>query len=138
MKPIKRGDIFYARLNPVVGSEQGETRPVLVVSNNRGNKHSTTIVIVPITGKRKKVFLPTHVYIPPYAGLELDSFALVEQIRTIDRIRLSDYIGRINSKVQSKIDLALAVCVGIDRNFLDTYELFTKRLCSRCKGRIDD
>jgi mRNA interferase MazF len=138
MKPIKRGDIFYARLNPVVGSEQGETRPVLVVQNNLGNKYSPTIVIVPITGKLKKNSLPTHVNVPKDVGLEFDSLALVEQIRTIDRIRICEYIGRIGNKVQSDIDAALAVCVGIEKKFLDVCELLVKSLCSRCEAKFRD
>jgi len=113
MKPIKRGDIYYAGLNPVVGSEQGETRPVLVVQNNLGNKYSPTLVVVPITRRLKKNQLPTHVYIPQTSGLAADSLALVEQIRTIDRMRLREYIGRIGKSVQSEIDTALAICVGI-------------------------
>ena len=116
-KPIRRGDIYYARLNPVEGSEQGRTRPVLVTQNDVGNKFSPTIVIIPITRSPKKNDLPTHVIIPMHTGLKADSLALVEQIRTIDRARFGEYIGRISDTVQSKIDDALAVCVGIDKQY---------------------
>jgi mRNA interferase MazF len=113
-KSIKRGNIYYADLNPVIGSEQGETRPVLITQNDIGNKYSPTMVIVPITCKLKKKRLPTHILIPQSFGLEVDSLALVEQIRTIDNTRLREYIGRIDTKVQKNIDKALAVCIGID------------------------
>jgi mRNA interferase MazF len=114
-KLIKRGDIYYARLNPVVGSEQGETRPVLVVQNDIGNKHSPTIIVIPLTCKLKKPKLPTHVFIPQGSGPEENSVALAEQIRTIDRSRIDRYIGRINSELQAEIDKALAVGIGISR-----------------------
>jgi mRNA interferase MazF len=107
------GLMYFAGLNPVVGSEQGETRPVLVVHNNIGNKHSPTVVVVPITCRLKKNRLPTHVNIPQISGLATNSLALVEQIRTIDRIRLREYIGCIEENIQSEIDTALAICVGI-------------------------
>jgi mRNA interferase MazF len=113
-KTILRGEIYYAGLNPVVGSEQGDTRPVLVVQNNIGNKFSPTIVVAPITSNHKKGHLPTHVKLPQSTGLDVDSLALVEQIRTIDRSRLDGYIGRIDTNIQLKIDDALAVCVGIE------------------------
>jgi len=114
-KLVKRGDLYYANLNPVIGSEQGEIRPILVVQNDVGNKFSPTIVIVPITCSLKKKHLPTHVKIPTSCGLSTDSVALVEQIRTIDRSRFDGYIGHIGSEVQSKIDVALAICVSIAR-----------------------
>jgi len=132
-KSIKRGDIYYANLNPVVGSEQGDARPVLVTQNNKGNKHSPTIVIVPITGNLKKNRLPTHVLIPQASGLNVDSLALVEQIRTLDRTRFGDYIGRIGGVVQREIDNALAACVGIDNNISKKSEILTLCLCSRCE-----
>ena len=108
-KQIKRGDIYYADLNPVIGSEQGDTRPALIVQNNMGNTYSPTIVIVPLTCNVEKKFLPTHVIIPAVHGLDADSLALVEQILTIDRARISDYMGRIGGKVQSEIDSALEI-----------------------------
>ena len=137
-KPIKRGDIYYAKLDPVVGSEQGETRPVLVVQNDVGNKHSPTIVIAPITCNLKKNPLPTHVVIPQSSGLNTDSLALVEQIRTLDRTRFGEYIGRVNSKVQAEIDDALAVCVGISGSPHQKLEILALCLCPRCESNFED
>jgi len=111
---IKRGDIYYADLNPVVGSEQGERRPAIIVQNDKGNKYSPTVIIVPITGKLNKTSLPTHVFIPKTCGIEKDSLALTEQIRAIDRSRLGDYIGSAGKSVMSQIDMALSVSVGLN------------------------
>ena len=110
---IKRGDIFYADLNPVQGSEQSGVRPVLIVQNALGNQHSPTVVIVPLTSS-KKAFLPTHVRIARTGSLVADSTALCEHVRTIDRRRLDGYIGRINENTQMAVDAALAVSVGLD------------------------
>ena len=112
---MKRGDIFYADLNPVVGSEQGNNRPVLVVQNDTGNKHSPTVIVTPITGRLNKNPLPTHVLLPKACGLERDSLALTEQIRAIDRSRLGNYIGRAGKSAMSQIDTALSVSVGLDK-----------------------
>jgi len=133
-RPVKRGEIYYADLSPVIGSEQGETRPVLITQNDVGNKYSPTTVIVPITGNLKKCRLPTHVVIPESSSLDADSLGLVEQIRTIDRTRLGAYIGRIGGKVQAEIDNALAVCVGIDKNLSKKAEVLTLCLCPRCES----
>jgi len=137
-KRTKRGDIYYANLNPVIGSEQGENRPVLVVQNNVGNAHSPTTVIVPLTCNINKSSLPTHVIIPKIHGLEADSLALVEQIRTIDNSRIDGYIGRINRSVQSKIDHALEVCVGLKNKRSAKGELMTLVLCRRCENDFRD
>jgi mRNA interferase MazF len=112
-KQIQRGDIYYADLNPVVGSEQGECRPVLIVQNNTGNKHSPTIIITPITSNLNKNPLPTHVFIPKMNGLEKDSLALTEQIRAIDRLRLNEYIGYAEKSVMSQVDRALLISIGL-------------------------
>ena len=115
---IKRGDIYYADLNPVVGSEQGNNRPVIIVQNNKGNKHSPTVIVVPITGRLNKNPLPTHVLLPKACGLEKDSLALTEQIRAIDRSRLGGYIGSAGKSVMSRIDMALSVSVGLKKSDL--------------------
>ena len=135
---LKRGDIYYANLNPVVGSEQGDVRPVLVVQNDIGNEHSPTIVVTPITKNLRKNPLPTHVLLSTSCGLESDSLALVEQIRTIDRSRLTGYIGRIGRKEQKLIDDALAVCVGIEQRRSPKGELFDMCLCPRCESNFRD
>ena len=137
-KTVRRGDIFYADLNPVVGSEQGDNRPVLIVQNEKGNIYSPTVVIVPITCNLNKKPLPTHTIIPKLCGLAGDSLALVEQIRTIDRSRLGEYIGRIDGKVQKEVDDALAVCVGIDKKAAKKAEILTLCLCPRCESDFND
>jgi mRNA interferase MazF len=137
-KTIRRGDMFYANLNPVIGSEQGDFRPVLIVQNNTGNTHSPTVVVVPITRNLQKSRLPTHVTIPQSCGLESDSLALAEQIRTIDRSRLSDYIGHIGGNVQAEIDNALSVCVGIERHRAPKGEMLELSLCNRCENDFRD
>ena len=114
MNRLLRGEIYYANLNPVIGSEQGGIRPVLIVQNDIGNTYSPTIVIVPLTKQTKKSRLPIHVRIPRSCGLEGDSLALTEQLRTIDRSRLGSFIGRIGIYEQAAIDNALSVSVGLD------------------------
>ena len=93
-RTIKRGDVFYAELNPVVGSEQGGTRPVLIISNDIGNSHSPTVIIAAITGRTQtKAKLPTHTEVKDVEGLDRDSIILLEQIRTIDKQRLKNHMG---------------------------------------------
>ena len=108
---IKRGDIFYADLNPTVGSEQGGVRPVLVVQNNVGNKHSPTVVVVPISSVRKKD-LPVHIRIR-YSGVPRNSTVLAEQIRTIDRRRLQKYVGSLDREFMKEIDRILKISIGV-------------------------
>jgi mRNA interferase MazF len=110
-KMIKRGEIYYANLDPVVGSEQGGTRPCLVVQNAVGNLHSPTVIVTPLTKTIKKTDLPTHVLLSQACGLEADSLALAEQIRTLDKSRLGDYIGRVD---MTAIDIALAISIGLE------------------------
>ena len=112
MQAISRGDIFYADLSPVVGCEQGGTRPVLILQNDVGNRYSPTVIICAITGKPKKP-LPTHAVIAGASRLSRESFALLEQIRTIDRIRLREWIGRLDVHEMEKIDQALSISVGL-------------------------
>ena len=112
MGQIRRGDIFYANLEPVVGSEQGGVRPVVVIQNNTGNQFSSTVIVAAITA-RKKARMPTHVQVYGIALLKQDSVVLLEQIRTLDRKRFLKYIGRITPMTQRKIDKALAISVGI-------------------------
>jgi len=133
---IKRGDIYFANLNPVVGSEQGDMRPCLIVQNNIGNKHSPTVIVVPLTSS-KKAFLPTHVRIIRKGGLLFDSIALTEQVRTIDRTRLDRYLGRIGVGEQIAVDGALAVSVGLAPSRPPTEKVLVLSLCWRCKCEFE-
>ncbi len=115
-KTIKRGDIYYADLNPVVGSEQGGTRPVLVISNDIGNRHSPTVIIAAITSRvRKKKKLPTHLYLEQIEGLPANSIILFEQLRTIDKKRLREHIGMLDSQQILTADNALLISLGLDK-----------------------
>ncbi len=112
-KAIRRGDLFYADLNPVVGSEQGGIRPVLVIQNDVGNYFSPTVVAAAITSRKAKNSLPTHILLENVPGLAPTSLLLLEQLRTIDRKRLRGYIGRISKEKMLEIDAALAISIGI-------------------------
>ena len=111
---IKRGDIYYAELNPVIGSEQGGTRPVLIISNDIGNKHSPTVIIAPITSRiHTKAKLPTHTLIKDFDGLDKNSIILFEQIRTIDKQRLREYLGTLDRRFIHYADKALVISIGL-------------------------
>ena len=115
-RTIKRGDIFYAELNPVVGSEQGGTRPVLIISNNIGNRHSPTVIIAAITGRTQtKAKLPTHTEVKDVEGLDRDSIILLEQIRTIDKQRLKNHMGTIPNNIMARVDKALAISLAMTK-----------------------
>lgn len=113
---IKRGDMFYADLSPVVGSEQGGIRPVVIIQNDLGNKYSPTVIAAAITSQTNKTKLPTHIEIQGNTkGLKNDSVILTEQIRTIDKSRLKEKIGHIDDiKIMNKINNALGVSFGLD------------------------
>ena len=111
---VKRGDIFYADLSPVVGSEQGGTRPVLIVQNDTGNRHSPTVIAAAITSQMGKARLPTHIQLQGQSvGLSRDSVILLEQIRTIDKSRLRERMGRLDENTMSAVDSAIAVSFGL-------------------------
>lgn len=111
---VKRGDIFYADLSPVVGSEQGGTRPVLIVQNDVGNKHSPTVIAAAITSQTGKARLPTHISIVGSSvGLTKDSVILLEQIRTIDKRRLREHMGHLDEQQMGQVDTAIAVSFGL-------------------------
>lgn len=111
---VKRGDIFYADLSPVIGSEQGGVRPVLVVQNDVGNKYSPTIIVSAITSQINKARLPTHIEInAPDFGLPKDSVVLLEQIRTIDKKRLREKIGKFDEDMMRRVDEALRISIGL-------------------------
>ena len=111
---VKRGDIFYADLSPVVGSEQGGTRPVLIVQNDTGNKHSPTVIAAAITSQTNKAKLPTHIELSGRSvGLTKDSVVLLEQIRTIDKRRLREHMGHVDENMMNQVDNAIAVSFGL-------------------------
>ncbi len=114
MKEIKRNEIYYADLNPVKGSEQGGIRPVLVIQNDTGNKHSPTTIVAAITSKEEKAKLPTHVEVGSY-GVERKSLALLEQIRTIDKSRLIKYVGELDGATVKEINEAIGISLGLNR-----------------------
>ncbi|MCR4426839.1 MAG: type II toxin-antitoxin system PemK/MazF family toxin [Firmicutes bacterium] len=111
---IRRGDIFYADLNPVIGSEQGGVRPVLVVQNDIGNYYSPTTIVAAVTSKIKRAKLPTHVELPASTGhLAVDSVILLEQVRTIDKARLRERVGRLDHDIMRKVDRAAEISLGL-------------------------
>ncbi|MFD0671383.1 type II toxin-antitoxin system PemK/MazF family toxin [Cohnella sp. GCM10027633] len=111
---VKRGDVYYADLSPVVGSEQGGVRPVLVIQNDIGNRFSPTVIVAAITAQIQKAKLPTHVEIEAKShGMERDSVILLEQIRTIDKQRLTDKITHLEDETMRKVDEALQISVGL-------------------------
>ena len=111
---VKRGDIFYADLSPVVGSEQGGIRPVLIVQNDVGNKFSPTVIAAAITSQREKANLPTHIELAAAdCGLSRNSVVLLEQIRTIDKKRLKERMGRIAGNSMQEVDRALSISFGL-------------------------
>ena len=114
MSIVKRGDIFYADLSPVVGSEQGGVRPVLIVQNDTGNRHSPTVIAAAITSRLDKAKLPTHIALAEgSAGLNRDSIILLEQIRTIDKSRLRERMGRLDDATMKHVDNAISVSFGL-------------------------
>ena len=111
---IRRGDIFYADLRPVVGSEQGGIRPVLIIQNDIGNKHSPTVICAAITSKMNKAKLPTHVELDSQKyALVKDSVVLLEQLRTIDKARLKDKVCHLDSDILKKVDKALLISLEL-------------------------
>ena len=122
-KPILRGDIYYADLGPTIGSEQDGIRPVLILQNNVGNHYSPTVIVAAITSSHKKP-LPTHVAIRGIHNLDKRSVALLEQIRTIDRSRLQEWIGSLDSETLGEVDEALKISVGLSPAYFN----FTERI----------
>lgn len=111
---VRRGEIYYADLSPVVGSEQGGMRPVLIVQNDVGNKYSPTVIAAAITSQKDKTRLPTHIELGvTNTGLARDSVVLLEQIRTIDKQRLKEKMGRLDDPSMNEIDRALSISVGL-------------------------
>jgi len=111
---IRRGDIFYADLSPVVGSEQGGTRPVLIIQNDIGNQHSPTTIVAAITSHIEKSRLPTHIEMPAApGGLEKNSVILLEQIRTIDKSRLMEKVTSLEAEMMARVNQAVEISLGL-------------------------
>ena len=111
---IKRGDIYYADLSPVIGSEQGGVRPVLIVQNDVGNRYSPTVIAAAITSQHEKSKMPTHINLnAECCGLSKDSIVLLEQVRTIDKQRLKEKMGTIDAVAMNRVDKALSVSFGL-------------------------
>ena len=115
-RKYKRGEIYYADLSPVIGSEQGGYRPIVILQNNRGNKHSPTVVVASITSRLGKHKIPTHVKMSS-VRLEKHSIALLEQIRTIDKSRIKEYIGNATKAEMKEIEAVLLISVGIKEGY---------------------
>lgn len=112
MDEIKRGELYYADLSPVVGSEQGGVRPVLIVQNNVGNRYSPTVIVAAITSQINKAKMPTHIELNTKYGLTKDSVLLLEQIRTLDKRRLKEKIGILDDKCMENVNNALLISLG--------------------------
>lgn len=135
-KPYLRGDMYYADLGEGVGSEQKGYRPVIIIQNNTGNKHSPTVIVAAISSKvGVKAKLPTHYYIEADYGLQMPSIVLLEQLRTIDKRRLNTYIGRLPEQHIQGINHALAISVGLPNSNLPKLTLC---LCSVCADNFRD
>lgn len=117
MRRIYRGEMYFADLNPVIGSEQGGVRPALIIQNNVGNQHSPTVIVAAISSKAgEKTYLPTHCVLTKAHGLHGHSLVLLEQIRTIDKSRLKNYVGRVGREDMCRIDRCLRVSLGLGRD----------------------
>lgn len=113
MKTIKKGQIYYADLSPVKGSEQGGLRPVLIIQNDIGNKYSPTIIIAVITSRKTKANLPTHIWLNAECGLPKESMVECEQVRTIDKTRLKDFVGSVSAEMLAEVDLGLKISFAL-------------------------
>ena len=113
MKEIKRGQIWYCDLSPVVGSEQGGLRPVLIIQNDIGNKYSPTIIGAVITSRKTKANLPTHIWLNSECGLPKESMVECEQVRTLDKKRLKDFMGQVSKEVMQEIDKGLKISFAL-------------------------
>ncbi len=110
---MKRGDVYQANLDPVIGSEQGGIRPVVIIQNDRGNRYSPTVIVVAVTTRRKKPQLPVHVLLTrEESGLKEDSIVLTEQVRTLEKTRLTRYLGTVTAQAMKRIDRALGMSIG--------------------------
>lgn len=130
-KQILRGEVYFANLDPVIGSEQGGYRPALIIQNNTGNRYSGTVIIACITSKAKTK-LPTHVPLVQMNGLPKHSMLLMEQLRTVDKNRIGDFVGALDSGLMNKADTALSISLGLPR----AMNIMT--LCPHCYKQFAD
>lgn len=140
-REIQRGDVFFADLSPVKGSEQGGIRPVLVIQNDIGNKFSTTVIVAPITSHIKKRELPTHVQLPASVGLPENSMVLLEQIRTIDKCRVEQYIMSIDRLSMTQVNRALEISLGLkpqQKERQDKPDELVLCLCPTCASQFSN
>lgn len=118
---VKRGEIYYAYLSPVVGSEQGGLRPVLIVQNNVGNRYSPTVIAAAITSQQNKAKMPTHIELSARTyGLAKDSIVLLEQVRTLDKRRLRERMGCLDAEAMRRVDGAIAISFGLEQRDVNT------------------
>ena len=115
MREVKKGEMYYADLSPIVGSEQGGIRPVIILQNDKGNRYSPTTIIASVTNRKKKSHLPTHIKIK-IPNSKRKSVVMLEQVRTIDKSRLLEYIGKLDNGTMQKIDNAVKISFDIDIN----------------------
>ncbi|MEJ6348068.1 type II toxin-antitoxin system PemK/MazF family toxin [Holzapfeliella sp. He02] len=113
-KHIKRGDVYYAELSPVVGSEQGGLRPVLIIQNDIGNRYSPTVIVAAITTRIQKPKMPTHIAFEPQGKIDYPSVILLEQIRTIDKTRLKDLVAELSDEKMQEVNQALSISIGLE------------------------
>ena len=111
---IRRGDVYYADLRPAIGSEQDGVRPVLVIQNNVGNQYSPTVIVASITSRQAKAHLPTHVNVGRVQGMNSRSIIMLEQVRTIDKSRLLDFVGQLLPGAMRQVDRAVTISMGCD------------------------
>ena len=130
----KRGDVFMADLEPIVGSEQGGVRPVLVVQNDLGNQHGETVIVAAMTTRQKRMQLPTHVVPDKAKNLEKNTTVLTEQIRTIDKARLKHYMATLNAADMQRVDAALIISLGLNDIIHMPFRMF---LCTECALRMN-
>jgi len=134
---IRRGDIYYADLDPAVGSEQAGSRPILIIQNNIGNLHGPTVIVTALTHHAdQKTQLPTHCVLKGVRGLKFESVVLGEQIRTLDKRRLTEFVGRLNRKTMRKVDHVIKVSLGLIEDKRNNEMILS--LCPTCAGFFYD
>ncbi len=136
-KPYYRGELYYADLGKGIGSEQEGYRPVVIVQNNTGNKYSPTVIVAPVTTNHEaKAKLPTHCYVGEESGLDASSVILLEQLRTIDKMRLASFVGRLNRTHLQQLNQALAVSIGLKEYTKGRLPIYLCHACAKKYGSL--